>query len=135
MVWLKIGLSLVILFVLMAVVKSALRKVFKIEKEKTEWFSYNHVNKTHKKVDWLVRMLSSIVLIFISYLVIFKEYSIILYIIPVVLLLAIDYAVRAFFEWKYSDHPKQAILTIGEMVVFATALALTIQFDWLNFRY
>lgn len=135
MVWLKIGLSLVILFVLMAVVKSALRKVFKIEKEKTEWFSYNHVNKTHKKVDWLVRMLSSIVLIFISYLVIFKEYSIILYIIPVVLLLVIDYAVRAFFEWNYSDHPKQAILTIGEMVVFATALALTIQFDWLNFRY
>ena len=135
MVWLKIGLSLVILFVLMAVVKSALRKVFKIEKEKTEWFSYNHVNKTHKKVDWLVRMLSSIVLIFISYLVIFKEYSIILYIIPVVLLLVIDYAVRAFFEWNYSDHPKQAILTIGEMVVFTTALALTVQYDLLNLGY
>ncbi|WP_223636569.1 DUF4181 domain-containing protein [Planococcus sp. 4-30] len=135
MVWLKIGLSLVILFAVMAVVKFTLRKLFKIEKEKTEWFSYNHINKTHKKVDWVVRMLSSIVLIFISYLVIFKEYSIILYIIPVVLLLVIDYVVRAFFEWKYSDHPKQAILTIGEMVVFATALALTIQYDLLNLGY
>lgn len=135
MVWLKIGLYLVILFALMAVVKFALRKIFKIEKEKTEWFSYNHVNKTHKKVDWVVRILSAIVLIGILYLVIFKEYSIIFYLIPIVLFMAIDYVVRAFFEWRYSDHPKQAILTIGEMVVFATALALTIQFDWLNFRY
>lgn len=132
MVWMKIGLSLVILFILMAVVKSALRKLFKIEKEKTEWFSYNHVNKTYQKVDWLVRMLSTMVLIIVSYLVIFKEYSIIFYLIPIVLLLVIDYAVRAFFEWNYSDHPKQAILTIGEMVVFATALALTIQYDLLN---
>ncbi|MGH2316359.1 DUF4181 domain-containing protein [Planococcus sp. SE5232] len=135
MVWLKIGLSLVILFILMAVVKSALRKLFKIEKEKTEWFSYNHVNKTHKKIDWVVRVLSSMVLIIVLYLVIFKEYSVIFYLIPVVLLLVIDYAVRAFFEWKYSDHPKQAILTIGEMVVFATALAMAIQYDLLNLGY
>ncbi|WP_298831099.1 DUF4181 domain-containing protein [uncultured Planococcus sp.] len=135
MVWLKIGLSLVILFAVMAVVKFTLRKLFKIEKEKTEWFSYSHVNKTHQKVDWIVRILSAIVLIAISYLVIFKEYSIIFYLVPVVLLLVIDYAVRAFFEWRYSDHPKQAILTIGEMVVFATALALTIQYDLLNLGY
>lgn len=135
MVWLKIGMSLVILFAVMALVKFTLRKLFKIEKEKTEWFSYNHVNKTHKKVDWVVRILSTIVLIAISYLVIFKEYSIIFYLVPIVLLTVIDYAVRAFFEWKYSDHPKQAILTIGEMLVFALALALTIQYDLLNLGY
>ena len=135
MVWLKIGLSLVILFTLLAVVKFLLRKIFKIEKQKTEWFSYNHVNKTHQKVDRVVRILSVIVLIVISYLVIFKEYSIIFYLIPIVLLMVIDYMVRAFFEWKYSDHPKQAILTIGEMVFFAIALALTIQYDLLNLGY
>lgn len=135
MVWLNIGMSLVILFAVMALVKFTLRKLFKIEKEKTEWFSYNHVNKTHKKVDWVVRILSAIVLIAISYLVIFKEYSIIFYLVPIVLLLVIDYAVRAFFEWKCSGNPKQAILTIGEMVVFTTALALTIQFDLLNLGY
>lgn len=135
MVWLKIGMSLVILFAVMALVKFTLRKLFKIEKEKMEWFSYNHVNKTHKKVDWVVRILSTIVLIAISYLVIFKEYSIIFYLVPIVLLTVIDYAVRAFFEWKYSDHPKQAILTIGEMLVFALALVLTIQYDLLNLGY
>ena len=135
MFWLKVGLSLVVLFALMAVVKFTLRKIFKIEKQKKEWFSYNHVNKTHQKVDWVVRILSTIVLIIISYLVIFKEYSIILYLIPLVLLMALDYIIKAFFEWKYSDHPKQAILTIGEMVVIATALALTIQYDLLNLGY
>jgi len=135
MAWLKIGLSLVMLFALLALVKFTLRKLFKIEKEKTEWFSYNHVNKTHQKVDWIVRIVSMIVLIAVSYLVIFKEYSIIFYLVPIFLLMVIDYSVRAFFEWRYSDHPKQAILTIGEMVVLAPALALTIQFDLLNLGY
>lgn len=135
MVWLKIGLSLVILFAVLELMKFLLRKIFKIEKQKTEWFSYNHINKTHQKIDWVVRILSTIVLIAISYLVIFKEYSIIFYLIPLVLLMALDYIIRAFFEWKYSDHPKQAILTIGEMVVIATALALTIQYDLLNLGY
>ncbi|MDN3427369.1 DUF4181 domain-containing protein [Microbacterium sp. APC 3898] len=135
MFWLKVCLSLVILFAIMAVVKFTLRKIFKIEKLKKEWFSYNHVNKNHQKVDWFVRILSTIVLIAISYLVIFKEYSIIFYLIPLVLLMALDYSIRAFFEWKYSDGPKQAILTIGEMVVIATALALTIQYDLLKLGY
>lgn len=135
MFWLKIGLGLVILFALISLVKFSLRKIFKIEKEKRDWFSYNHINKTHQKVDWFMRILTMIGLIILSYLVIFKEYSIIFYLVPLILLMAVDYAVRAFFEWKYSDNPKQSILTIGEMVVFVSVLAVTIQFDLLNLGY
>ncbi|WP_142828611.1 DUF4181 domain-containing protein [Planococcus soli] len=135
MFWLKIGLALVILFALISLVKFSLRKIFKIEKEKREWFSYNHINKTHKKVDWFLRISTAVVLIVILYLVIFKEYSIAFYLVPVILLSVADYSVRAFFEWKYSDNPKQSILTIGEMVITITVIAVTIQFDLLNLGY
>lgn len=135
MFWLKAGLGLIILYVLIKLVKFFLRKQFNIVEEKREWFSYNHINKTHKKVDWFVRISTAVVLIATSYLVIFEEYSIVFYLLPVVLLSVVEYSVRAFFEWKYSDNPKQSILTIGEMVVFATVLAVTFQFDLLNLGY
>lgn len=135
MFWLKLGLFLVILFALTSLLKFSLRKLFKIEKEKKEFFSYNHINKLHKKIDWLVRWASTLALITILYLVMYREYPVTLFLIALILLTAIDYSVRAFFEWKYTDNPKQAILTIGEMVVFVAALTLTFQFDWLNLGF
>lgn len=135
MFWLKVGLGLIILYALTRLVKFFLKKLFNIEEEKREWFSYNYINKTHKKVDWFVRISTALVLIAISYLVIFEESSIIFYLVPVILLSVADYAVRAFFEWKYSDNPKQSILTIGEMVVFVAVLSVTFQFDLLNLGY
>ena len=135
MFWLKLGLFLVILFALISLLKFFLRKLFNIKKEKKEFFSYNHINNLHKKIDWLVRWATTLALITILYLVMYREYPVTLFLIALILLTAIDYSVRAFFEWKYSDNPKQAILTIGEMVVFVAVLALTIQFDWLNLGF
>lgn len=135
MFWLKVGLGIIILYVLISLIKFLLRKIFKIEKIKREWFSYNHINKTHKKVDWLIRTLALVAQLTFLYWVIFEEYSILFILVPMFLVVIADFSVRAFFEWKYSDKPKQAILTVGEMVVFVAVLAVTFQFDLLNLGY
>lgn len=132
MFWLKVGISIFILFSLISGVNFFLRKVFRIEKEKKSVFSYNHINDLHRKVDWSVRIGSMIVSLVILYLVIFKEFSVTLYLILLVLLILADFLVRAIFEWKYSQNPKQAILTISEMTLIIIALIVVFQFDIFN---
>ncbi|WP_241504140.1 DUF4181 domain-containing protein [Cytobacillus horneckiae] len=39
---------------------------------------------------------------------------------------------RALFEWKYSQNPKQSILTISEMLILITVIAIVIRLDLLN---
>lgn len=133
MFWLKVGISIFILFLLISGVNFFLRKVFKIEKEKKSVFSYNHINDLHKKVDWSIRIGSMIVSLVIIYLVIFKEFPVTLYLILIVLLITADFLVRAIFEWKYSQNPKQAILTISEMTLIIIAFIAVFQFDIFNF--
>lgn len=135
MFWLTMGLVLAVLFALISLLKFSLRKLFKIEKEKKDLFSYNHINKLHQKVDWFVRGVSMLSLIAILYLTMYKEYPVTLFLIALISLTILDYSVRAFFEWRYSDNPKQSILTISEMTVLVLVFVGIIQFDLLNLTY
>lgn len=132
---LKIGVALVIVFVLMSLVKFTLRKIFKIDKEKKNCFSYNHINKTHQKVDWFVRIGTAIGLVTVLYLTLYKEYPAALFLALLILFTILDYSVRIYFEWRYSDSPKQSILTLGEMIVLVTSIIAILQFDLLNLAY
>ncbi|WP_033543576.1 DUF4181 domain-containing protein [Planococcus sp. CAU13] len=133
MFWLKLAIIFFVLFLLISGLNFFLRKVFKIEKEKKSIFSYNHINDLHKKVDRFVRIGFMLLSIIIMYLVIFKEFPVTLYLILLIFLTMADYLVRAIFEWKYSQNPKQAILTISEMSLFVIALIIIFHFDLLNF--
>jgi hypothetical protein len=126
--WLQFFLVISIVFVLTSLVKFLLRKIFKIEKVKRKLFSYNHINEFHRKVDKWIRNITTIVLIILALLMITYEGFTYVYAFGVVFLLAADYAVRAFFEWKYSEFPKQAILTLAEMFMWLTAFIIAIQF-------
>lgn len=117
------------MFVLNTIVKLLLSKLLKIEKEKKPFFSYNYINELHKKIDWVIRITSAIVLIVTNTLVIIEGYSINLLLITCISFLVLDYTVRAFFECKYSENPKQSILTVSEGVLFL--IALFIMFDYL----
>ncbi|MET0786832.1 MAG: DUF4181 domain-containing protein, partial [Paenisporosarcina sp.] len=75
------------------------------------------------------RITSTIALIVINSLIIFEDYSIYLIIIASFFYIVLDYAVRAFFECKYSQNPKQYILTISEGVL--NLIAIIIMFDFL----
>ncbi|MGM0853399.1 MAG: DUF4181 domain-containing protein [Bacillota bacterium] len=50
----------------------------------------------------------------------------------VVFFLLLEYAVRGYFEWKYSEYPKQAILTLTEMILLIIAIIIVIRFHLLG---
>lgn len=110
-----------------------LRKLLKIDKEKKDFFSFDYVNERHEEIDkwlrWVWLLLSAVVI----YLVFIHEFSIILYLILFIILMALDYFVRAYFQWKHSEQPRQAILTLSEMAVWISAVTLVIYFDVFNF--
>lgn len=134
MFWLMLSLFLIVLFSVMWLLKWVLRKLLNIEKSKREWFSYNHVNKLHGKVNRMIRNITTVVMIGTFYMVIFQERTFIWVALALLVSTIVDYFVRAFFEWKYSDHPKQSILTISELVLIVAFLAVVIQFDLLDIK-
>jgi hypothetical protein len=121
--WIKFSLIVIIVFILISIVKLVLRKLFKIEKVKREWFSYNHINELHGKIDKWIRITTTISLISFSWVLLFyNEDLMYLFLIGIVFFTVVDYGVRAFFEWKHSEYPKQAILTMAEMLILVTAI-------------
>lgn len=128
MFWLLFVLCALGIFILIAIVKWVLRKIFNIEKEKKKLFSYNHINALHKKVDWGIRISSSIILILlVFYSIELQEFPAILSLNVLVVFTIIDFATKAFFEWKYSDNPKHSILTISEMIIWVITIIIVIQ--------
>jgi hypothetical protein len=130
--WIKFSLMAIIVFVLISIVKFLLRKIFRIEKVKRKFFSYNHINEFHRKVDKWVRILTATTLMALAILMLNYEDLTYLYIIGFITSLALDYAVRAFFEWKSSEYPKQAILTLAEMFLMLTAVLMYFNFGLLS---
>ncbi|MGK7379269.1 DUF4181 domain-containing protein [Planococcus sp. 1R117A] len=128
----KFFLAVLLLFFFSWLVKIFLRKAFDIKKVKKEFFSYNHVNSLHGKIDRILRVVSLIVNITFIYLIIYDGVSFNLFLLALLILLILDYSVTAFFQWKYSEDPKQSILTISEMSIFAFALGAAIWFDLLS---
>ncbi|MGM0865736.1 MAG: DUF4181 domain-containing protein [Bacillota bacterium] len=126
--WVKFSLIAIIVFVLISIVKFLLRKIFRIEKVKRKFFSNNHINESHRNVDKWVRILTAITLMVLGIMMINDEDLTYLYILGFTTLSALDYAVKAFFEWKSSEYPKQAILTIAEMFLVLTAVLIAFQF-------
>ncbi|EIM05364.1 hypothetical protein A1A1_16620 [Planococcus antarcticus DSM 14505] len=71
----------------------------------------------------------------VLYLFFYKEYPFALYLIIWVAFMFIDSSVKAFFQWKYTDNPKQWILTMSEITILViAALVATIQLDLINLR-
>ena len=58
---LKLILLLAIILILFFVFNTIMRKWFKVDKKK--FFSYNHVNEKHKKVDWTIRIITVVIIL------------------------------------------------------------------------
>ncbi|MCG7334873.1 DUF4181 domain-containing protein [Sporosarcina sp. ACRSM] len=133
MFWIKFSLTVIIVFVLISIVKFLLRHLLKIEKVKKEFFSFNHVNELHRKIDKGLRTFSTITLLILTcVLVVFYPDFMYLFLIAIMTFMVLDYLVRAFFEWKYTQHPKQAILTLTEMCLIVLAIILVIELKLLG---
>jgi len=133
MFWIKFLLIGVFALVLIEIIKILLRKIFKIEKVKKEFFSFNHVNELHRKIDKILRIISTITLISSSYVLLFyNEDLIYLLFIVVIVFMILDYLVRAFFEWRSEKHRKQSILTLTEMLLSVATVVIVIEFNLLG---
>ncbi|MGE6488563.1 DUF4181 domain-containing protein [Paenisporosarcina sp. NPDC076898] len=119
----KLAFFVLIVFALNMGVKLFLRKMLNIEKEKKPFFSYNYINDLHKKIDWGIRITSVITIMVTNIMVLIENYSINLLLIPLIII-GLDYPVRAFFERNYSQNPKQAILTLTEGILMLIAIAI-----------
>ncbi|PIC77628.1 hypothetical protein CSV74_05980 [Sporosarcina sp. P19] len=133
MFWLRFGVIIVCVFAVNSLLKVLLRKLLKIEKVKKEFFSYNHINELHRKIDKSLRVFSTISLITLySVLLFYYEDFIYLFIFAIMAFTILDYIISAFFEWKYTLYPKQSILTITEMLVIVVATIIVVQFNLLG---
>ncbi|MEI4770034.1 DUF4181 domain-containing protein [Psychrobacillus sp. FJAT-51614] len=133
MIWISFIFFMLIIFALISVVKLILRKVFNIEKEKKEFFSYNHINELHRKIDWVIRIALFIATIWATFYMLNEDFSINLLLFIYFFNVVIEYGVSAFFEWRYLEGSKRYILTISEGVILALAIAIIIDFDLLSF--
>lgn len=133
MFWMKIGLIVVFVFALISIVNHLLRTLLNIKKVKKDFFSFNHVNELHRKIDKVLRIISAITLIPLTYVLLFYyEDLIYLIFIAIIVFMVLDYMVRAFFEWKYTQYPKQSILTVTEMLLILTTIIIVIKFNLLG---
>jgi len=94
-----------------------------IEKEKTPFFSYNHINDLHKKIDWGIRITTLITIVVTNIMVGIQNYPINFLLLPIIII-GLDYPVRAFFERNYSQNTKQYILTLTEGILMLIAKAI-----------
>ncbi|MEZ0481618.1 DUF4181 domain-containing protein [Planococcus sp. SSTMD024] len=131
--WLEIGSVILGIVVLVSIVKFILRKLLKVEKEKKDFFSYDYINEQHRKVERWVRWSWMLVSILLIYLVLYRELPVTLYLLLFIAWIATDAFVRAYFQWKHSEQPKQAVLTLSEMAVWISAVTFVIYFDVFNF--
>ncbi|UYZ24167.1 DUF4181 domain-containing protein [Mesobacillus jeotgali] len=124
---------LVLLIVLIGTIvwlmKFLLRKALNIPKVKRKVFSYNHINKTHRNFEWILRITTLIAYLILFYQLIYENFSVDLFLLIMTLLFTAQSFLRAYFEWKASDQPKESILSIAEGVLLIGFVLLIIQFD------
>ncbi|WP_339148819.1 MULTISPECIES: DUF4181 domain-containing protein [unclassified Sutcliffiella] len=132
MFWLNFAFIGVIVMVIVYGVRFLLRRAFKIKKSKKEFFSYNHINDLHRKVDWAMRIIIMIVNITLVGMILYENISISVVVFGLVVLIIGDRFVQAFFEWKYSDNPKEAILTLSDMLVMVLSVVIVSSMNLLN---
>jgi hypothetical protein len=128
----KFIMLFIVIILIIAASKFILRKVFNINKVKKKAFSYHHINSTHRKVDWAVRLTALAVYLILMNRLFYHDLSINLFLFFMTLIFTSDNFVRAYFEWKFSADPKQSILSIAEGVILITIVLGIIQFDVLN---
>ncbi|WP_368505177.1 DUF4181 domain-containing protein [Alkalihalophilus sp. As8PL] len=109
-----------IILLLVVLFNTIMRKWLRVEKKK--FFSYNHINEKHKKIDWTIRI-TTIIAIFIGYVISIMRGSteMIWALQPWFILLVfivVSEMVRAIMERKYAENPNDYKFTISQIIFF-----------------
>lgn len=109
-------------------------KLLNVERKKL--FSYNHLNAQHKKVDWTIRIIFSILMV-IGFIINMARYPSTIFLLePYVLVLFMLFGreiVTAIMEWKYAENRNAYILTLLQLVFIAILLTVLYVTDIFGF--
>ena len=124
----KLIVFLISIVLVLIIFNYAVRKLLGVDRRK--WFSYNHINERHKRLDWSVRIVFVIYLFFVFLYTAnnievgtpwyFQTWFI------VIIFLIISELIRAFIEWKYVENKKAFIATFLELCFAISIIILTI---------
>ncbi|MGV2939155.1 DUF4181 domain-containing protein [Mesobacillus sp. LC4] len=114
---------------IICLMKYFLRKVLHIPRVKRKAFSYYHINQTHRNLEWVLRVSTVIAYVYLSFQLMYEDFSVNLFLLIMTLLFTAQDFLRAYFEWKATDQPKESILSIAEGVMLLGIVLLLIQFD------
>ncbi|QDP40759.1 DUF4181 domain-containing protein [Radiobacillus deserti] len=124
--WSRLFVILGIALLLISLFNALMRKVLNVKRRK--FFSYNHVNDRHKKLDWFIRI-GFIGMVILSYPFTLQPYSN-WFLQPWFLIFVFFIAsetVRAIMEYKYAKNRRDYLYTLSSLL-FVTVL-LTILFS------
>ncbi|MCM3708007.1 MULTISPECIES: DUF4181 domain-containing protein [Cytobacillus] len=110
-----------------------LRKWLKVEKKK--FFSYNHINDKHKKVDWTIRIGFVVTILSggifnmtrdpMEWLWFFEPWFLLF------VFIGVSESARAFMEWKYAENRRSYIVTLINLAFVLILLLTVIKTDFL----
>ncbi|MET3507317.1 DUF4181 domain-containing protein [Halalkalibacter oceani] len=128
----KLLVLLAVTVIFIFLFQTLLRKWLNVEKPK--WFSYQHVNEKHKKVDWITRGITVVLTIIWLIITLTMENGLLFGpSFPFLLVIFIPGVVQVIMEWKYAENRNAYLATAGELVFFAllfTVLISTEFFGW-----
>lgn len=134
-VWLKLFLLLAIIFLLLGIFNITMRRILRVERPK--FFSYNHVNERHKKIDWIIRGICIVVIVIGTFInlvrvpqepILFLEPGIV-----VIIFAFIAGAVRAVMERRYAKNPNAYLYTASQLAFVAVLVVSLYTTDFWGF--
>lgn len=116
--WLKLFLFLAIIGLILFLFNIMMRKLLRVEKAK--FFSYNHLNEKHKKLDWFIRITFIVVTLIGLIINISRDrmeriWFLETYFLLFIFIIATE-TVRAYMQWKYDTNRNAYIFTITQLV-------------------
>ncbi|MFD2630154.1 DUF4181 domain-containing protein [Oceanobacillus kapialis] len=114
----KVILLLIIVMILHLLERKGLNKLFRTNKK---FYSYNHVNRTHQVIDWMLRISMVFPLFYFIYQGNWKNtvYAILIFAV-------VQESVRAFMEWKHIRSKKFHYITLIELAISILFILLLI---------
>ncbi|WP_417900187.1 DUF4181 domain-containing protein [Bacillus haimaensis] len=132
LIWLKLVLVLCIFGVVLYIFNSMMRKLLKVEKKK--FLSYNHINATHKKVDWTIRILIIVCLFVGLFINVQNDFSDGYWFLETYFLLflfiILSEIATAFMEWKYAENKNAYLFTIFQLLFIVAFLLIMFASDF-----
>lgn len=124
--WVELIIILSVVILLVGGIPAVCR--YRMGASKKKWFSYNHINKFHKKVDWTLRIVFVISLIICT--ILFNSQPFITFIIFGFFILT-QIGAQAYIEWRYSDNRKDFQVSLIQLTLtFVTLLGFVF---WLEY--